>query len=99
MGNPKEPKGGESMRGVEEMTRVEGIQIIGELLEQAAKLAPKYPPLTTYKITYGNGMTTVTSMAAGITLDEARAYYIGQWFDLGINDREDMQQAVDVEEI
>lgn len=88
------------MKGMEEMTREEGGKIIDGILEEARRrFAPKYPPLTAYKITYSNGKTTSTSMAAGITLGDAKQYFIGQWFDLGIDDKEDMQQAIKVEEL
>ena len=36
--------------------------------------------LPAYKITLSNGSSYITSMAAGITLDDARAYFLGQWF-------------------
>jgi hypothetical protein len=59
-----------------------------------------YQPLTAYRVTYHDGSTTSTSMAAGVTLDDARAYFIGQWFNFGDVDGPDvMKQAVSVESI
>jgi len=43
----------------------------------------KYPPLTAYKITYSDGSTSSTNMAAGVTLEDAEKYFIGQWFNFG----------------
>lgn len=37
-----------------------------------------YPPLTAYKITYNNGSSYVTDMAANVTLDMAKDYFLGQ---------------------
>ena len=37
-----------------------------------------YPPLTAYRIHRDDGTSYVTSMAAGVTLEQARAYFIGQ---------------------
>jgi hypothetical protein len=34
--------------------------------------------LTTYRVTYDDGWHYVTSMAQGFTLNDARAYFIGQ---------------------
>jgi hypothetical protein len=36
--------------------------------------------LPAYKVTYENGTTFITSMAAGTTLTQARAYYVGKSF-------------------
>jgi len=35
-----------------------------------------YPPLTSFRITYQDGTSYVTSCAAGITLDEAKKYFM-----------------------
>jgi hypothetical protein len=40
----------------------------------------KYPPLTAFRITFDDGSVIATNMAAGITLAEATAYYVGQRF-------------------
>jgi len=59
-----------------------------------------YPPLTAYKITYSDGEITRANMAAGVTLEEARAYYVGKWFNFGdVNGPDMMKQAISVEEI
>ena len=59
-----------------------------------------FEPLTAYRVTYRDGSTTSTNMAAGVTLDQAKAYFIGKWFNLemyGI--KENMQEAISVEAI
>ena len=59
-----------------------------------------YPKLTAYRVTYRDGSTTSTNMAAGVTLADARNYYIGQWFNFGDVDGPDvMKQAVGVEAV
>lgn len=55
--------------------------------------------LPAYRITYTNGQQIVTSMAAGVTLEEAKAYYIGHEFNLGEVDQDNMQTAVAVEQV
>ena len=55
----------------------------------------KYPSLTAYTVTMSDGSFYTTNMAAGITLEEARAYFLGQWFEQA--DEETMLQAVAVE--
>lgn len=55
--------------------------------------------LTSYKITYADGSTSLTDMAAGITLADAQKYFIGQRFDRGAYPVENMQEAVKVEQI
>lgn len=55
--------------------------------------------LTAYRITYADGSQSTTNMAAGVTLDDAKAYFIGQRFDLGVYPEERMVEAVDVEQI
>jgi hypothetical protein len=37
-----------------------------------------YPPLTAYRVYLDNGTNYVTSMAAGVTLKQAREYFMGQ---------------------
>lgn len=39
-----------------------------------------YPPLTTYHITFNDGSTRATNMAAGITLEQAIRYFLGRTF-------------------
>jgi len=56
--------------------------------------------MNTYKITLSDGNTMTTSMNA--TLDEAKKYYIGVYFNFGDNDfgePDRMVKAVKVEEI
>lgn len=37
-----------------------------------------FPPLTAYRVFLNNGTDYVTSMAAGVTLQQARDYFMGQ---------------------
>jgi hypothetical protein len=60
------------------------------------KKPPLHQPLTAYEITYDNGEKTRTSMAAGVTLDDAKKYFIGKRFNFGAFPVEDMHVAVDV---
>ena len=55
----------------------------------------QYPPLTAYTVTMSDGSFYTTEMAAGITLEEARAYFLGQWCEQA--DEKTMLQAVAVE--
>jgi hypothetical protein len=60
----------------------------------------KYEPLTAYRITYRDGSTTSTNMAAGVTLEDAKKHFIGAWFNFGDVDGPDvMVQAVSVEKL
>ena len=43
---------------------------------------PVYPPLTAFKVTYDNGDVENHSMAAGVTLAQATAYYVGKRFEI-----------------
>jgi hypothetical protein len=40
-------------------------------------IAPVNLPLTAYRVHRDDGTSYVTSMAAGVTLEQARAYFIG----------------------
>jgi L-fucose isomerase-like protein len=57
----------------------------------------RFRPLTAYRVTLSDGSSYATNMAAGVTLEEARAYYIGNWFEQP--DERTMLQAVAVEQI
>lgn len=57
----------------------------------------KYPPLTAFRITFDDGSVMETNMAAGITLAEATAYYVGQRF--GNSDERTFRTGVKVEQI
>ena len=46
------------------------------------------------KTTYGNGDTVVTSING--TDDEIKAYFLGQWFNFGV-EGDNMQQCVAVD--
>jgi hypothetical protein len=50
--------------------------------------------LTAYRVHLNDGSNYVTSMAKDITLEMARAYFIGQWFEQ--SDEKTMLQAVNV---
>jgi hypothetical protein len=57
----------------------------------------KESSMNAFKITWDDGNTTTTDMNA--TLDEAKRYYIGQWFNFGDTDwnvKDDMHTAVEV---
>lgn len=49
--------------------------------DELERHAAQYPPLTAYRVTLSDGTSYVTNMAAGVTLEEARAYFIGQPFE------------------
>lgn len=53
--------------------------------------------MITVRCTYGNGDIVVTRINA--TLDEARAYFLGNWFNIGSGPEDNMQQCVKVERI
>ena len=53
--------------------------------------------MTAYRVTYDDGSSHMTSMAHGITLDEARAYFIGQRLEQA--DERTMLTAVAVEQV
>lgn len=46
------------------------------------------------KVTYSNGNEVLTAING--TEDEINRYYIGQWFNFGV-DGDDMQQAISVD--
>lgn len=43
-----------------------------------------FEPLTSYRVTAKDGTSHVTSMAAGITLEEARSYFVGQTVEVAL---------------
>ena len=53
------------------------------------------PPLTAYTVTLSDGSFYTTNMAAGVTLEQARAYFLGNWFEQ--SDEKTMLQAVAVD--
>lgn len=53
--------------------------------------------MSAYRVTYDDGSSHMTSMAHGITLDEARAYFIGQRFEQA--DERTILTAVAVEQV
>ena len=55
--------------------------------------------LTAYRITYADGTVEQTNMAANVTLEDARQYFSGKWFDLVIYPEERLVKAVNVERI
>ena len=42
----------------------------------------KYLPLTAYRVTYDDGTSRVTDMAATVTLQMARDYFLGHRFEI-----------------
>lgn len=53
--------------------------------------------LTAYRIYLNDGSNYVTNMAADVTLEMARRYFIGQWFEQ--SDEKTKLQAINVEEV
>lgn len=51
--------------------------------------------LTAYRVYLNDGSNYVTSMAKDVTLEMARQYFIGQWFEQ--SDEKTMLQAINVE--
>ena len=39
--------------------------------------------LTAFRITYNNGTSYITDMAAGVTLEMAQNYFLGETFEVG----------------
>jgi hypothetical protein len=63
-------------------------------------LMEKSKPLTAYKITYDDGTTSTTDMAADITLADAKKYFIGKPFTVETkNGKETKRKAIKVEKI
>ncbi|MCP4902997.1 MAG: hypothetical protein GY906_39035 [bacterium] len=54
-----------------------------------------HKPLTAYRVTYSDGQVIATSMAADVTPKMARAYFIGQQFEMA--EDKPMVTAVKVE--
>ncbi len=50
--------------------------------------------LAAYRVYYEDGSSYVTSMAQGTTLEEARKYFVGQWFT---QPDESKMRVIDVE--
>ena len=56
--------------------------------------------LTAYKVYLNDGSDYVTNMAEGITIDDARKYFVGQWFtEEDYNGKETHRQAINVQEV
>lgn len=53
--------------------------------------------LTAYKVYLNDGSSYITNMAKDITIEMARKYFIGQWFEQ--SDEETMLQAIHVEQV
>jgi len=75
----------------------EQLDQVGNILGHAAKMATDVNNgLPAYRVIYEDGDSYVTSMAKGITLDEAKKYFIGQSFEQGDGSQ---RQVVNVEEL
>lgn len=59
--------------------------------------SPKMNNLTAYRVFLNDGSNYVTSMAKDVTLEMARDYFMGQWFEQ--SDGKTMLQAIDVQEV
>ena len=56
-------------------------------------LIKEFKPLRSVDVTYSNGETISTSMAAGLTDEEIKEYFaVGRWFNIGV--LEDNMQRV-----
>ncbi len=58
--------------------------------------------LPAFKITYDDGDHYVTSMAAGVTLQDARDYFLGKWFvtnECEFTGKEEKKTVVSVEKL
>jgi hypothetical protein len=55
----------------------------------------KYAPLSAFVVSYSDGRSRVVNMAAGITLKQARLYFVGNWFEF--NESEPTVQCTGVE--
>jgi hypothetical protein len=61
-----------------ECGRCPGVHTFEEIQKAAREAAQMTAlPLPAFRVTYGDGESYVTSMAAGVTLAEARAYFVG----------------------
>lgn len=57
----------------------------------------KTQEMPAYKIYLSDGTDYVTSMAKGITLSQAKGYFLGQWLNVGqVEDRMVYVQKVEV---
>jgi len=55
--------------------------------------------LPAYKITCENGHYWTTSMAAGVTLDDAKKYFLGKYFNTASYPEERNSKAIKVEQV
>jgi hypothetical protein len=63
------------------------------------KLTRIYDPLTAYEITYEDGSTSRTNMAADVTLEDAARYFVGKRFNVAPYPYEKLIEAVMVAKI
>lgn len=59
------------------------------------QLGERSEPLPAYRVTMSDGSSYVTSMAKGVTLEDARAYFLGQ--SLVQSDERTMLRVTNVE--
>ena len=52
--------------------------------------------LDSVKVTFDNGVVMVTDYNAQVSREECAKYYMGKWFNLGV-EADDMHKAVKVE--
>ena len=52
--------------------------------------------LDTVKVTFDNGDVIITDFNAQVSREDMAKYYMGNWFNLGVED-DDMHKAVKVE--
>lgn len=65
--------------------------------KQQRQATRQYPPLTAYRVTMSDGSSYTTHMAAGVTLEDAREYFVGKQFEQA--DEKTILTAVKVEPI
>lgn len=56
-------------------------------------------PLTSYRIFYADGSDVTTNMSANVTLEQARQYFSGKCFDLGVYPEEKLVKCIDVQKL
>ena len=93
-----DPKANEFMKKLDQATTEISKEMSGE--EKVEESVDKIDEaLTAYKITFEDGSTMSTSMASTVSLEDAKKYYIGQYFNMGVYPKEKMLKAVKVEKL
>lgn len=72
------------LRARQEMDRKKEAVDRNKLARAFFKFLPSDKGLPAYRVTAKDGTSYVTSMAAGITLEEARSYFVGQTVEVAL---------------